>query len=111
MNLTNPNADLFVPDGGDLETALERTTHLGVGAHQDDLEIMAAHGILECYQRDDRFFTGITCTDGAGSSRTGLYAEFSDEAMMAVRAQEQRKAAVLGEYSAMIQTESHSSAT
>lgn len=103
MKLTNPNTDIYVPDGSGFDLALSRTTHLGVGAHQDDLEIMAAHGILECYQRNDRFFSGITCTNGSGSSRTGLYGDFSDEAMMAVRVQEQCKAAVLGEYSVMAQ--------
>ena len=48
---------------------LPLTTHLGVGAHQDDLEFMALHGILECYQRPDRWFSGIMVTDGRGSSR------------------------------------------
>ena len=103
MGIKNKDADIFVPDRAELSAAFERTTHLGVGAHQDDLEIMAAHGILECYQCDDRFFSGITCTNGSGSSRTGLYGDFSDEEMMAVRAEEQRKAAVLGEYSSMTQ--------
>jgi LmbE family N-acetylglucosaminyl deacetylase len=103
ITLKNTNADMFVPDGSDATRAMARTTHLGVGAHQDDLEIMAAHGILECYQRDDRFFSGITCTNGSGSSRTGLYSDFTDEEMMAVRAQEQRKAATLGEYGFMAQ--------
>jgi LmbE family N-acetylglucosaminyl deacetylase len=52
--------------------ALARITHLGIGAHQDDLEFMAFHGILACFRmRDDRWFGGVTCTNGAGSSRTG----------------------------------------
>ena len=32
-----PNADFFVPDGADKSTAIERTTHLAIAAHQDDI--------------------------------------------------------------------------
>lgn len=102
MKLTHP-ADLFVPDGLPLAAALARTTHLGIGAHADDLEIMAAHGILACYRRSDAWFTGVTCTDGAGSPRAGLYAACSNDEMVAVRLREQRQAAVVGEYAAMLQ--------
>ena len=51
-----PNASVFVPDGLAPDAALARTTHLGIGAHQDDLEFMALHGILACFQRSDRWF-------------------------------------------------------
>jgi LmbE family N-acetylglucosaminyl deacetylase len=103
ITFSRPNAELFVPDGAPAETALSRTTHLCIGAHQDDLEIMAAHGILECFGRDDAFFTGVVVTDGAGSSRSGLYAGSSDAELAQVRRREQRKAAVVGEYSAQVQ--------
>jgi LmbE family N-acetylglucosaminyl deacetylase len=95
--------DLTIPDKTDRSTALARTTHLGIGAHQDDLEFMAAHGILECFQKADAWFGGITCTDGAGSARSGPYAVFSDEQMKAVRLKEQHKAAAIGEYAFMAQ--------
>ena len=39
-------AETFVPDGSEPARALARTTHLGVGAHQDDLELMAVHGMV-----------------------------------------------------------------
>lgn len=93
-------AQLFIPDDLPPEPALARTTHMGIGAHQDDLEIMAADGILQCYQRADRWFSGVVVTNGAGSSRTGLYGDYSDDDMRAVRITEQKKAAVLGEYAA-----------
>ncbi len=109
MNLHNETADLFIPDGQPTKNGLARTTHLGIGAHQDDLEVMAYHGIAECYGRRDRWFGGVTCTNGAGSSRTGIYADFSDEDMMAVRRDEQRKAAILGQYSVMAQLDYQSS--
>ena len=47
MKLHNQHADVFVPDGSDPDAALARTTHLCVSAHQDDIEIMAYHGIVE----------------------------------------------------------------
>ena len=93
-------AQLFVPDGLSAEHALSRTTHMAVGAHQDDLEIMAFDGILKCFQREDRWFTGVVVTNGAGSPRDDLYKDYTDEAMRAVRIKEQKKAAVLGEYAA-----------
>ncbi|MGE5597865.1 MAG: PIG-L deacetylase family protein [Bacteroidota bacterium] len=101
MKLKNGGAELFVPDGAPEAEALRRTTHLCVAAHQDDLEIMAYHGILECFGRDDRGFLGVVVTDGAGSPRDGLYASYTDERMRAVRRAEQKKAAVVGEYSAL----------
>ena len=103
LTLSRTTADVFVPDGTDVTSALARTTHLAVGAHQDDLEIMASHGVVECFQSASRWFTGVVVTDGAGSARDSEYAKYTDEQMMAVRKLEQRKAAYVGEYSAMLQ--------
>ncbi len=83
--------------------ALARTSHLCIGAHPDDIEAMAYHGIALCFGRSDRWFTGITVTDGSGSARTGPYAGVSDDQLRQIRRQEQRKAALIGEYSAQIQ--------
>lgn len=103
MKLTKPNADIFVPDNTPVLEAAARTTHLAIGAHQDDLEFMAYHGILECFGRQNRWFSGVVVTDGAGSSRTGIYADFTDAQIAAVRPCEQRKAAVIGDFAAMFQ--------
>jgi len=100
MKLNHPSAEIFVPDQKPLEAALPRTTHLGIGAHHDDLEFMAAHGILECFARTDRWFTGVIVSDGAGSARDFEYKNFSDEQMKEVRRGEQKKAAYVGEYGA-----------
>lgn len=100
---TNPTADLYIPGGGDPAAALSRTTHLGIGAHQDDLEFMAIHGILACFGQPDKSFCGVTCTDGAGSARSGVYATYTDDEMKAVRRLEQRTAAMVGRYGAVIQ--------
>ena len=103
MNLHNPTADIFIPDGQPSDAALARVTHLGIGAHQDDLEFMAFHGIEACFHSSADWFGGVTCTNGSGSARTGEYGKFSDEEMMAVRRAEQRQAAILGRYAAMVQ--------
>lgn len=100
MKLAIDGAEIFVPDGLGVEEALARTTHLGIGAHQDDLEILAVDGVLRCFRRADRWFTGVVVTDGAGSPRAGVYGEYDDAAMQAVRRKEQKKAAVVGEYGA-----------
>ena len=103
MRFHYPTAELFVPDGTPEAGALARITHLGIGAHQDDLEFMAIHGILECFCQPGRSFGGITCGDGKGSPRSGSYARYTDEQMQAVRRQEQRAAAVIGRYGLMAQ--------
>jgi LmbE family N-acetylglucosaminyl deacetylase len=100
MQFKHDFSQLFVPDGLAAEAALARTTHMAVSAHQDDLEIMAMDGILQCFQRDDQWFTGVVVTNGAGSPRSGLYERYTDEEMQVVRSKEQKKAAVLGEYAA-----------
>ncbi len=99
----NPLARIVAPDGKTGPDALSRTTHLGIGAHQDDLEFMAFHGILECYERTDRWFGGVTITDGRGSSRAGQFKEWSDEQIAAERIREQEAAAVIGQYSFIAQ--------
>lgn len=103
MPLQQPASHWYVPDETPDADALQRTTLLGVGAHQDDLEFMALHGILAAYDHSDEWFGGITCTDGGGSARTGRFADYTDEEMKAVRAAEQNEAARLGQYSFMAQ--------
>src|ERR1041385_739721 len=102
MKLNQQGAEVFVPDSRPLEEALRRITHLGIGAHQDDLEFMAFHGILQCFHTDTQWFGGVTCTNGSGSARSGPYANYSDAQMMAVRRKEQNNAAVVGRYGAML---------
>jgi len=103
MQFHNSNADLFVPDGAPPEAALARTTHLAITAHQDDIEIMAYHGVAECFGLKDKWFTGVVVTNGAGSPRSGIYGAYSDQEMQKVRLIEQRKAAYVGEYACQIQ--------
>ena len=111
MKFSHSAADVLVPDSSLApEAALARTTHLCVAAHQDDIEIMAYHGIAECFGRGDRWFSGVVVTNGAGSPRTGIYGSYTDAQMQDVRRQEQRKAAVVGEYSIQIQLAHPSSA-
>jgi len=102
MQFHNPHSEVYVPDGSPADLALLRTTHLAIGAHPDDLEIMAWHGILECFGKSDKYFTGVTVTNGAGSPRDGVYAHYTDEQMQAVRRVEQKKAAFVGEFSAHV---------
>jgi LmbE family N-acetylglucosaminyl deacetylase len=110
VKLHLPTAEVYVPDGAAVEDALARTTHLAVSAHQDDLEIMAADGILKCFQQERRWFSGVVVTDGAGSPRDDLYRDYTDEQMKAVRRKEQKKAAFVGEYAAVVLLDYPSSA-
>ena len=88
----------YIPDGTEEQEAIERTTHLAISAHQDDIEFMAYAPIAECFGNQDKWFGAIVVTDGAGSPRSGLYADYTDEQMKEVRVVEQKKAAFVGEY-------------
>ncbi len=109
MKLNNAAATVLFPDGTPADQALGRITHLAIGAHQDDCEIMAFHGVLTCFHRSDLWFGAVTCTNGSGSPRRGEYASYADEEMALLRRREQDKAAVIGNYGAMIQL-NHASA-
>lgn len=104
MNLSRPDADIYLPDGStDASSALARLTHLCIGAHQDDIEIMAHEGIAACLDAPGKAFGGVVVTNGAGSPRSGSYAQLTDEQMQAVRREEQRKAAQIGRYAIQFQ--------
>ena len=90
---------IYIPDGTEEKKAIARTTHLAISAHQGDIEFMAYAPIAECFGKADKWFSGIVVTDGAGSPRSGLYADYTDEEMKEVRIAEQKKAAAVGEYS------------
>ncbi len=95
-------SEVYIPDNLPVEQALSRTTHLCISAHQDDIEIMAAQPIVECFQQADKWFTGVVVTDGRGSPRNGIYENYSDDEMRLVRFKEQHKAAVIGEFAAQV---------
>jgi LmbE family N-acetylglucosaminyl deacetylase len=64
---------------------------------------MAFHGILACYDQKDRWFGGVTITDGRGSSRAGIFQAWTDDQIAAERIREQDAAAVIGQYAFMAQ--------
>jgi len=99
---TNKNAEIFAPGYDNPNEALPKTTDLCIGAHQDDIECMAYGPISSCYGNPDKHFTGIVVTDGGGSPRSGVYADFSDEDMKKIRIAEQKTAAQIGRYLAQI---------
>lgn len=102
MNFHLTTAEIYIPDNIPVESALARTTHLCFAAHQDDIEIMAAQPIIECFQQKDKWFTGVVVTDGRGSPRNSIYEHYSDDEMRLVRFKEQRKAAIVGEFAAQV---------
>ncbi len=104
MKFSHSQADVFVPDAKLAPAAaLARVTHLCVGAHQDDIEIMAHAGISDCLDTPGKAFGGVVVTNGAGSPRTGAYAHMTDQEMQGIRRAEQRQAAQLGRYAIQLQ--------
>ena len=103
MKFSQPHADSHVPSGGNIISILPATTHLGIGAHADDLEIMAFPGICACREQKKLRFSGVVATDGAGAPRSGPFAQKSPAELIRIRRDEQKQAAGLGGYAAIIQ--------
>src|SRR5688572_22462000 len=82
LKLSRPAAEIFIPDGTPWEAACARVTHLVVAAHADDVEIMAWHALLHADG-----LAAVIVTDGRGSN---------------TRLLEQKRAASLGHYAAVI---------
>ncbi len=101
MNFSEKTAEIWTPDGATEEIALARVGSMGISAHQDDIEIMAMEGILAGFGNPKKRFMAVIVTNGAGSPRDGLYADYTDAEMQVVRRVEQKKAAFVGEYSAV----------
>lgn len=96
MEFINIGAELFIPDGVPENLALPRTTSMAISAHEDDIEMMAVHGILECFHKDTEWFSGVVLTDGAGSLLGGEYTDRNS--IVETRKREQKKAAYVCEY-------------
>jgi LmbE family N-acetylglucosaminyl deacetylase len=103
MHLHQDKAEIYLPGNKrTIDTALRQTTHLGIGAHQDDLEIFAIHGILQAYSDPELSFSGITVTDGRGAPRSGPYRDMSDDDLWKIRCEEQKRAAEIGQYAIQV---------
>ncbi len=92
-----------VPSGEAPEDALRRGTHLGLVAHADDLEILGYHGILSAYRDSSQAFVGIVVSDGAGSVKSGPFADLDRAGLVEQRRKEQVRAADIGRYAAVTQ--------
>ena len=103
LSLHQAGASCYVPDELALPEALARATHVGIGAHPDDLELMALPGILACRESSENWFTGIVCTHGGSATRAG--AETRKR-----RRHEQEAAARAGGYGLLIQLDYSSAA-
>lgn len=90
----NSKAIIYKP-----ETAkVGKVNYLAIAAHQDDIEIMAYDGIVKAFDDPNKSFYAVVTTDGAGSARDGIYADYTDDEMKKVRVDEQKKAAYVGNY-------------
>jgi len=98
LKFAQAQADAFAPGGGAWPSALASTTHLGIGAHADDLEIMAFPGICACRGQKDLRFSGVVATDGAGAP-----SRLAGQSLVKTRREEQKQAAGLGDYAAILQ--------
>src|SRR4029077_10468753 len=63
MKFGEAGAEIWVPDGADEATALGRVTHMGIGAHCDDIEIMCLEGVLAGFGNAEKWFMAAIVTD------------------------------------------------
>ena len=82
---------------------MQKITHLGVFAHADDTEDAAYHGILECFNSDEKNFMAVIVTDGGGCPRENEYKTTTREEMIEIRKLEQEGAAKIGRYAGLVQ--------
>lgn len=97
MRFHQPGSEIWT-DGRSLEEAAHAVTHMGVGAHPDDVEFIAYHGIEHCFARDDRAFCAVVCTDGGRSPRKDPAAALPGGDMRLLRRREQEAASKIGRY-------------
>jgi len=103
-----PELEIYVPDaaqtvsGTSAEQVLASITHLGIAAHPDDLEIMAIDGILKGFSGRGNVFGGVVLTDGRGAPRSGKFSSLSDDELALLRKEEQKEAARIGSYGALV---------
>ncbi len=110
MKFSQPNAEVYIPDGAPAAAGLARVKSVIIGAHQDDVEFMGFPLIRDAYGAGDPSLGAIITTNGAGSPRAGVYADCTDEEMQEIRRGEQRLAGDLGRYAAVVQLQYPSSA-
>lgn len=102
MKFNRSDAEFFVPDGASQEEAMQRASILAIGAHPDDIEILAIPGILDGIRAGGNQLFGVVATNGGGSLRTGEYASLSYLDMREIRVREQKQAAVIGRYAGVV---------
>jgi LmbE family N-acetylglucosaminyl deacetylase len=100
LTLAAPDDEVVVANGDTQEQAFARTKMLGIGAHPDDLELLSWHAIGTA--RATRSYAGVVVADGADSPRAGRFAAMSRGEMIRVRRAEQKRAAALGDYGALV---------
>lgn len=96
MKFKNAKAELYQPKSANKSPV----KYIAISAHHDDIEIMAGDGIVKGQSKDASFYA-VVVTDGAGSARSGRYANYTDEEMKTVRIDEQKKAAEVGGYNGL----------
>ncbi len=100
MDMQDISSRKFIPVDMSLSDATEsaRSGSMGIGAHPDDLEILAIRGIGISLNSEQRRFTGVAVTDGSGGTRKEHCKALTEDEIAKKRLEEQNLAAMLGKY-------------
>lgn len=100
---------VHVSDSVAADVHLAQVSHMAIGAHPDDLEIIGIQGIHQSIGSSNQFFGGVVVTNGAGSTRGSEYKNLSDSEFAAERSAEQLAAAEFGGYEVLVELRRNSS--
>ena len=92
---------LWLREAKSLKQLSKKVTHLAIGAHSDDLEVIAFDGIVKHFKDKRSNFFGIVVSDNQGKPIHPKYKSSSLSKVQKIREEEQIKAARLGEYAGL----------
>jgi LmbE family N-acetylglucosaminyl deacetylase len=95
------NTQLWFPDKDNFDKLSENTTHMAIGAHCDDLEIIGLDGIVRHFENKKNNFYGVVVSNSQGKPYHPKYRNLSPEQIQKIREREQIKAAGIGQYTGL----------
>ncbi len=82
-----------------LKSAFKKITHLAIGAHCDDIELIGFDGIVKHFNSKNNNFFGVVVGNNRGRPIHPKYKDYSPSRIQKIREDEQIKAAKIGGYS------------
>jgi LmbE family N-acetylglucosaminyl deacetylase len=92
------NAQIWLPKKRALDKLPQKITHMAIGAHCDDLEIIGLDGIVKHFKKRGNNFFGVIVSNSQGGPIHPKFKHYSPSKIEKIREEEQIKAAQIGKY-------------